>query len=374
MSWVWILAGIVIVIVGLLDVFFTVLNYDGFGFLSSRLYRTTWTLTRLVTSPLPERIRAGGRSLGAPMMIPATLALWMALQILGFALIYYANITKFSFTGGAEPGFMNAIYLSGVTVTTLGFGDITPAETIYGLVAFTQAAIGFSIITLVISYVLNIYQVLLQWNTLSANLYHQAKDSTDPRSFLKGHFPDGEPWGLSGTLGNLHENLVAYYEGMRRYPIVYYFYSRSIQRAIPYVFHMGGESAAALRWGLPKGHPATKDPQLSVLLTGISDLTLQIENYFLPKREREEPPKPVDYDSFAEALRTGEAKDPWLSTFINLRRSMQDLVHTGESGPEDAYEQYREWLPFIYRVDNFVRATAGDLGYDPGQLEKDWRS
>ena len=374
MNWIWILTGALIVAVGLVDVFLTVLNYDGFGFLSSRLYRLTWTLTRLVTTLLPKRLRDTNRALGAPLMIPATLVPWMTLQILGFALIYYANITSFSFTGGTNPDFTNAIYLSGVTVTTLGFGDITPANTAYGLLAFTQAAIGFSIITLVISYVLNIYQVLLQWNTLAADLYHQARDSTDPRSILKVHFPDGEPWGLAGTLGNLHENLVAYYEGLRRYPIVYYFYSRSVQRSIPYVFHMGGESAAALKWGLPKDHPATKEPQLSVLITGISDLTTRIEDYFLPRREREDTPEPVEYRGFVEAMSTGEAKDPWLSTFVNLRRSMQSLVHAGESDPEDAYEQYREWLQFIHRVDSFVRATAEDLGYDSGQLKKDWRS
>ena len=374
MSWIWVLTGIVIVTIGLVDVFLTVLNYDGFGFLSSRLYRITWTLTRLATRPLPERLRSGGRSLGAPLMIPATLALWMVLQIVGFALIYYANITSFSYTGGAEPTFLNAIYLSGVTLTTLGFGDITPAATVYGLLAFTQAAIGFSILTLVISYVLNIYQVLLQWNTLSANLYHQAEDSTDPRSFLRAHFPDGEPQGLAATLGNLHEKLVTYFEGLRRYPIVYYFHSRGIQRSIPYVFHMGGETAAALRWGLPKNHPATKEPQLSVLLTGISDLTVQIEDYFLPANERREPPKPIDYQSFVEALRTGEAEDPWLSVFVDLRYSMRELTNAGEASPDDAYDQYREWLPFVHRLDNFVRTTAEDLGYDPGQLKKDWRS
>ena len=372
MSWFYIVTGALIVIVGLVDVFLTVLNYDGFGFLSSRLYRITWTLTRLVTRFMPERLRAISRTLGAPLMVPATLMLWMALQILGFALIYYANITSFSFTGGANPNFANAIYLSGVAITTLGFGDITPSGTVYGVLVFTQAAIGFSIITLVISYVLNIYQVLLQWNTLSADLYHQARNSTDPRNFLEVHFPDGEPWGLAGTLGNLHQNLVAYYEGLRRYPIVYYFYSRSIQRSIPYVFHMGGGSAAALKWGLPKDNPATKEPELSVLIIGISDLTLQIEDYFLPKRERENEPEPVEYRSFVEAMSTGEAKDPWLSTFINLRQSMQSLVHAGKSNPEDAYEQYREWLPFIHRVDNFVRAMADDLGYDPDLLKKDW--
>ncbi|MDQ4105661.1 MAG: potassium channel family protein [Actinomycetota bacterium] len=247
-----------IVIIGLLDVFLTVLNYDGFGFLSSRLYRITWTMTRRVTRLLPKRMRTGGRALGAPLMIPATLGLWMALQILGFALIYYANMPSFSFTGGTEPTILNAVYFSGVSITNLGFGDITPSIPLYGLVAFTQAAIDFSIITLFISYVLNICPVLLQWNTLSADLYDHVEDSAGPRNFLRAHFPDDEPWGLAATLGNLHEKLISYFEGLRRYPIVYYFYSRGIQRSIPYVFHMSGETAAALRWGCRRATPPPK--------------------------------------------------------------------------------------------------------------------
>lgn len=41
MSWLFLLCGVVLVVVGLLDVFFAVLNYDGFSFLSSRVYRAT---------------------------------------------------------------------------------------------------------------------------------------------------------------------------------------------------------------------------------------------------------------------------------------------------------------------------------------------
>ena len=39
MEWLIIGAGGLLILVGLLDVFFTALHYDGFGFLSSSLYR-----------------------------------------------------------------------------------------------------------------------------------------------------------------------------------------------------------------------------------------------------------------------------------------------------------------------------------------------
>ena len=282
MSWVFLICGILLVLVGLLDVFFAVLNYDGFSFLSSRVYRAAWSTVRAATKPLPENMRHFGLSIGAPLMIPGTMLMWMAIEILGFGLIYYSQTDYFSFTSGSRPTLPHMIYLSGVTIGTLGYGDITPKNPFFGAVTFTQALIGFSIITLFITYILNIYQVLQQWNTLSSGLYHQARGAGDPVTLLKPHFPKGEPSGLDATIGGLHQNLTSYYEGVRRYPLVYYFHSRQARRSVPYVFRMASETAAALRWGLPKGHPAAEEPGLPTLLTGIEEVMSGMRERFVP--------------------------------------------------------------------------------------------
>jgi hypothetical protein len=44
MDWLLIPVGVFLIFAGILDVFFTVLHYDGFGFLSSRLYRMLYCL------------------------------------------------------------------------------------------------------------------------------------------------------------------------------------------------------------------------------------------------------------------------------------------------------------------------------------------
>jgi uncharacterized membrane protein YbaN (DUF454 family) len=67
MEWIIILAGVLVLSLGILDVFFTVLHYDGFGFLSSRLYNSIFNLVRFLTRPLPRRWQALGRSMAAPL-------------------------------------------------------------------------------------------------------------------------------------------------------------------------------------------------------------------------------------------------------------------------------------------------------------------
>src|SRR3712207_62515 len=121
MEWLIILVGVFLILVGLLDVFFTVLHYDGFGFLSSRLYRRLFGVVRSLTRPLPRRYRALGLSMAAPLMVPVTIAVWILLVTFGYALVYYAGMdgeTVFSLPGRSlDPSLLEALYLSGVAIS-----------------------------------------------------------------------------------------------------------------------------------------------------------------------------------------------------------------------------------------------------------------
>src|SRR5215213_8881615 len=194
MEWLSVIVGVLLILVGLVDLFFAVLHYDGFGFLSSRLYSSLFDVVRFVTRPLPRTYRALGLSMAAPLMVPVTITVWIFLVSLGYALVYYAGMDgrTFSFsTSGLEPSFMEAMYFSGVTIATLGLGDVTPLSSLYQAIAVSEALIGFGLLTLFITYVLGIYEVLRQLGVISAGLYHQAQDSSDPLSILAPHFPGG---------------------------------------------------------------------------------------------------------------------------------------------------------------------------------------
>ncbi len=265
MDWLLVPAGVLLILVGFLDVFFTVLHYDGFGFLSSRLYERLFGAVRLATRPLPRRHRAMGLSMAAPLMVPATITVWMFLVSLGYALIYLFGMRGGDFSlsvGRLEPSFMESLYFSGITISTLGLGDVTPTSGIYQALAVSEALIGFGILTLSITYVLGVYNVLQHLGVVSAGLYHQAQDTSDPWSILTPHFPGGQHRGLETHLMSLHRGLVEIYEGIRQYPIVYYYYyhSRRAYRSLPFVFRMVGGMAGALRFGLPEDHPASQTP------------------------------------------------------------------------------------------------------------------
>ncbi|HEX2193047.1 MAG TPA: ion channel [Acidimicrobiales bacterium] len=372
MDLVWTLLGLALIVVGLVDVFFAVLQHDAIGFLTPKLYRWSWVAARTVTAPLPTRLRSSVRSLAAPGMVVLTLAVWLGTQLLGFALVYYPGVTGDEFTLGADvrPSFGAALYMSAVNLSSLGSPDVFPTAMVYRAVSASETLVGLGILTLTVSYLLNVYRVLQAQNTLAAALHHQAEDGGDPRSILAPHFVDGRPEGLSTHLREFHRSLVNQAEGMRRYPIVYYFQSRRAYRSIPYLFHMIGGVVAALRFGLPKGHPATQDPWLPPLTTGFGDVMREVEDHFGPGVALDRP-EPVPFERFCTALKEGEETgDERLDEFLALDRFMRRLAEMeGPPDPEETYERYCAWLPFAAESREFVQTLAHDLGTDLEQLQ-----
>lgn len=373
MDQIFLLAGVLLVFAGLLDVLFTVLHYDGFGFISSRLYNGVFSAVRTLTRPLPRRQRALGLSLAAPLMVPATITAWILLVSSGYACLYYAGMDERAFSLASqslEPSFAEAMYLSGVTISTLGFGDVTPTSGLYQALTVSEALIGFGILTLAISYVLGVYNVMQRLGVVSAGLYHQAQDTSDPWSILAPHFPEGQHRGLESHLMELHRGLVEVYEGVRRYPIVYYYHSRRPYRSLPFTLRMIGGMTGALRWGLPRDHPGSQTPWLPTLITGLETVTAYLDERFL-SRDLEEPPDPVPFETFRAAYSRGkEPPDYWLDRFLQMDSFMHGVARLDEpSDPEEAYDRYREWLPFAHRNRAFFEACAGDLGYERAELE-----
>jgi hypothetical protein len=374
MEWLFRAIGVSLVFAGIADVFFTVLHPDGFGFLSSRLYYRLFDSVRLLTRPMPRKLRALSLSMAAPLMVPVAITAWIVLVLTGYAFVYYAGMAGggFNFSNpDLEPSLGEALYMSGTAISTLGFGDVTPTGGLYQALAVSEALIGFGILTLAITYVVGIYGVLQQLGVTAASLLHQAEDTAEPLSILRPHFPDGEPRDIETPVMTHHRSLVELYEGLRRYPIVYYYHSRRAYRSLPYTFRMIGGMVGALRWGLPKGHPAGQAPWLPALQVGLDMLISYINERFLSEH-LEKAPAPVSFETFGAALEGDEGRsDPWLARFFEMQHYMWDLVRLEEPpDPKESYERYEEWLPFAHRNRAFFEASARDLGYELYELDR----
>lgn len=360
--------GVAVLVLGLSDVFFSVLAYDSAGPLVERAYRLTWRAIRALAGLMPSDIAAFVRSVGAPVMVVLSVIVWIVLPVLGFALLYYPGISGGSFRlHGVGNSFLTSVYFSAATISSLSFSGIEPANLGLYLLSAAETLIGLGILTLVVTYVLGLYATVQGAAAAWVNLQHHANGVGHPPNLLTPHFSGGTTEGLSTLWRDLHHNLTSYLEGMRRYPLVYYFYTRNSSRSLPYMFWFIGEAASAVRWGLPTGHPATTDPWLPGLVEGYRSAMEEIEATFMTTKI---PPAAVGVDLavFVAAREVGHSDVESVDDFFTLERFLADTAKVPPSdNPSEAYVRYCQWWKLTGGGRAFVQAVGEDFGVTVGK-------
>ncbi|MDX3231371.1 potassium channel family protein [Streptomyces sp. ME19-01-6] len=110
-----------------------------------------------------------------PLAMVTVVGMWAGVIILGWAIVYWPHMPgAFTFTPGSgaanQPALLDSLYLSLVTVATLGLGDVVPAEGWLRLVSPLEALVGFALLTATVSWVLEIYPSLTRRRVLAVRL------------------------------------------------------------------------------------------------------------------------------------------------------------------------------------------------------------
>ncbi|MCL6735151.1 potassium channel family protein [Streptomyces neyagawaensis] len=169
MKWLVSLVGAGLVMLTLRDLFHTLWHPTRHGGLSRLVMTALWRLAR--------RFRARRRVVGlvGPLAMVTVVGMWAATVVLGWAIVYWPHMPgAFAFSPGSEaaqePALLDSVYLSLVTVATLGLGDIAPGEGWLRLVSPLEALVGFALLTATVSWVLEIYPALTRRRVLAVRL------------------------------------------------------------------------------------------------------------------------------------------------------------------------------------------------------------
>lgn len=240
LGWVVSAAGAVLVLVALRDIFSTIWHPGGRGGLTRRLMLGVWVVGR------SGRRRRWLHHLSGPLAMVMVVFTWLAMILLGWALVYWPHLTTgFLYSPGLDParhdGLPDALYLSAVTLGTLGVGDIAPVDTWMRIAVPVQSLIGFGLITAAVSWVLEVYPAITRRRSLAVRLAHLKATGTG--ELVRSGTSSVAPHlllDLSSVIAQLRADLTQYAE-------TYYFQDRDPEASLPAMFSVALDLADEAR-------------------------------------------------------------------------------------------------------------------------------
>src|SRR5262249_37066925 len=121
-------------------------------------YTTTWTVWRTVAGWLPPgRKRQTFLSIFGPLSLLGLFTFWVSWLIVSFGLLHWSLGTGLNLPPD-QADFGTYLYLSGVTLFTLGPGDVSAVGTLGRTLTVAEAGLGFGFMAVIIGYLPVLYQ------------------------------------------------------------------------------------------------------------------------------------------------------------------------------------------------------------------------
>lgn len=267
MGWLTSVVGALLVVAVLRDIFHTLWHPMGHGAGSRGLMRAVWWLAR----------RSGDRGmrLAGPLATLAVVGAWNGVVLLGWMLVYLPHLPgSFSYGTGLDPAarssVVDALYLSLVTVSTLGFGDIVPVAAWLRVATPLAGLIGFALLTAAVTWILQLYPALGRRRALAVQLrqLREAGGGLSADEVIK-LLPVSTLHAVAAEVATVDVDFA-------QYPEMYY-------------FHDGATTslAAVAPWLLGLAEAAARSPREQVRLAGtvvsvaLADLATTLDQQYL---------------------------------------------------------------------------------------------
>jgi hypothetical protein len=228
-------SGAGLILLMLVDVFHTLLYPSGSGPVCRMMIRGFWLLSRRVTR------RAS--TLSAPLAMAAVIGAWAGLAVLGWALIYLPHLPEGFVYGDGVPqrgDFVEAVYISMVTLSTVGYGEIVAEHPLLRFVMALEAIGGFGLLTATVSWILQTYPALSRRRALAhhLNLFREAAGPGGASSL--------DPQHAAGLLESLAREVASVSIDLLSFHETYFFHEdrqrSSLPATIAYAQHLASEA------------------------------------------------------------------------------------------------------------------------------------
>jgi hypothetical protein len=354
--------GVILLVLVFYDIYATILRATKYsGPFSEIINRGLWWLASRLTRTVNRRVRHRILSSVGPLLMPFLIGIFILVLITGFALIYLPRMeTDFNFGEKSQGSlFFQAFYFSGITLTTVGYGDIMPISGMTRTLALIEGACGIAIISLSITYLLTVYSALERKRAVALKFYHQARQGADISGFISSHFARGRFHSLTESLRESTHDLQELLESHIEHPVIHYFHPVEVYKGLPRALFVVLETVAILNAHLDEEKYVEAGDHPDVLIAGDNARHVLFElitSLKLEKHARD------SFESEAETLSRQR------KIFNRALKHLQDAKIKTRSDVEEAFVEYSEdrmaWERQLYHFADF-------LGYDWDEVTGD---
>ncbi|MCW2713786.1 MAG: Ion transport 2 domain protein [Frankiales bacterium] len=210
------LLGAALLLFAAVDVFLTVLLPSARGVLSGIWAGGLWR----VASAFPGALRHRLRQAVGPLSLVATIASWVVLLWVAYALLYFPDVGSLGYSSDVKfegSDWVAALYLSGTMLTTLGLGDVAAQTDGLRMLAVLESGAGLALFTVSIGYLPALYTVISDLRT-----------SAEAVSDLRATTPDRAARLLSEdagmTLESVRRDVISARQHLLRFPVLHHFH------------------------------------------------------------------------------------------------------------------------------------------------------
>lgn len=350
MGWLSLAVGIALVLITLADVYLTVLYPGSSGPVSGPVEKGAWRALRRLALVLPSG-RDRLLSFAAPTLLVLAVALWVSLLVVGFALIAWPALgTGIQSSRGPTPtDFAAALYFSGYSLTTLGTGDLVPKTSAYRLLMVLEAGVGFSVLTLTLTYYLSVYNALTGRNTFALSLHHSTGGTADAAEMLVRLGPRGEFGSARQDVSNMGNELLGLLQSHHSYSILRYFRFRQPYFALPRIALLAMDTGTLVRAALDEEeyYEFVRSTSVAQLWGGGLQLLTELSREFLPGGGPSE----------ADQAEPGDTEGWRERYYRGVRRLQAEGIRTVRDlhrGADRYVELRREWEPYVVALAKYL--------------------
>lgn len=352
--------GVLLLLLILLDIFLTVLYARiGTGIFSNALTRMGWQFFLFLSKPFHKK-RAHILSFCGPVIVVFLVGIWALGLTCGTALIIHPKLgTAVRASTGATPtDFITALYTGGSSISVVGSSDLAPQTSGFRLFYLMNSVIGMSVVSLTLTYLMQIYTALQQRNALGLKIHLMTSGTDDAAVLIAGLGPQGQFNSGYSNLANLSAEMTQVKELHHFYPVLFYFRFCEPYYSVSMSILMALDTVTLLKTGLRDEQYGWLKSSASVSQLWHAALLLvkTLEDTFLPGGSPDEPQPP---DS--------PTQERWRRRyFAGLQRLQEAGIQTitNEDSGVAAYVSLRtQW-------DGYITKLAPSLAYSISEIDR----